>query len=62
MNISENFASMEFTVAFQQLKSDKALGFVSIFQELILLAGAALNDFYMWLPFVGNKFPRAITC
>ena len=41
VNISGNFTSREFTVALQLLKPDKALGFDSVFPELILHAGAA---------------------
>ena len=44
VNISGNFTSREFTVAFQYLKPGKALGSDSICLELILHAGSALKS------------------
>ena len=46
VNISDNFSQKEITGAFQHLKPGKAPGPDSIFPELILHAGAALNS---WL-------------
>ena len=51
VNISGNFTSREFTVAFQHFKPGKAPGADSIFPELILYAGAALKSVVMWLLF-----------
>ena len=46
VNISENFTSRKFTIAFQHLKPGNAPGPDSICPELILHAGAALKS---WL-------------
>ena len=46
MNITDNFSQRKFTAALQHLKPGKAPGPDSIFPELILHAGAALNS---WL-------------
>ena len=43
VNISDNFSQREFAAALQHLKSGKAPEPDSIFSELILHAGAALN-------------------
>ena len=43
MNIFENFSQREFTAALQHLKPGKALGSDSIFPELIIYGGTALN-------------------
>ena len=44
VSVSENFSQREFTAALQQLKLEKASGPDSIFQELIIYAGAALKS------------------
>ena len=46
VNISDNFSQREFTAALQHLKPGKAPGPDSIFSELILHSGVALNS---WL-------------
>ena len=46
VNISDTFSQREFTAALQHLRPGKAAGLDSIFQELILHAGAALKS---WL-------------
>ena len=62
VNISDNFSQREFAATLQHLKPGKAPGPDSIWSELILHAGAALNPGYVtsFLPVCADsKFPRS---